>query len=77
MKWNKCDQTWEEFQEEHAKGLDPLPTGLCFMDSAGEMHLIGDVNVLGGICDDCRFYLDTGVRVVAWGKIKMPDKPMQ
>jgi len=75
MDWQKCNQTWEEFRREHKEGFC-LPRGLCFLDSAGEMYLVGDMNGLSGVCDDCKFnFDDPGTRVVAWRKIKMPNRP--
>ena len=75
MDWQKCNQTWEEFRREHEKFYE-LPRGLCFLDSTGKLYLVGDVNVLSGICDDCKFkFDDRSTHVVAWCKIEIPDRP--
>ncbi len=50
-------RTWEILKEPEKVGnLENLPVGtlLCVEDDdEAEILLVGDVNVLGGTCDDC------------------------
>jgi hypothetical protein len=53
--WIKYEKTWEEFGD---AGLNKPGTLICVQDfndlSKQHVFLIGDVNVLAGLCDCCR-----------------------
>jgi len=74
--WNACDMVDHEFLRTHEVrqelGAPRLPVGLCFLDSEGKTHLVGDLNAEGGQCSCCQFNLAEGVRIVGWTMVKKP-----
>lgn len=60
MSWIVYDKSWREFCN---AGLNKSGTQICVQDSyhlaKQYVFLIGDINELGGVCDDCQEVLDT------------------
>jgi len=48
-----CVNSGESFEIDHNKWDSDIVPGVVAKDSDGNLFLIGDVNCLGGTCDDC------------------------
>lgn len=48
--WTECKMSWEEFDR---RGLNNAGTLVEIEDGEISQYLIGDINNLRGVCDDC------------------------
>jgi len=73
MKWKKYGKTWREFR---SHGLSKVGT---ILEVKGNGHhprpvtaryLIGDINKLGGVCDDCMAF-DEDAIVLRYREVKL------
>ena len=58
--WIKFNKSWEQFEK---NGL--IAPGVLVKMKNGERYLIGDINELRGVCDDCTAFGKTAI-VVAY-----------
>ena len=74
MKWKKYGKTWQEFR---SHGLSKVGTILEAKGIHGHhgtettaRYLIGDINKLGGACDDCMAFDDDAI-VLRYREVKL------
>ena len=74
MKWKKYGKTWRELRN---KGLVKAGTILELKGRQGgsgtettARYLIGDINKLGGVCDDCMAFDDDAI-VLRYREVKL------
>lgn len=69
MNWIEINESWHEFSWSKRTGPHPMlkPGVLIVVEYAGKIkkHLIGDINTLGGLCDDCSLPYDAIVKQAA------------
>jgi hypothetical protein len=64
--WNDFSGTWRDFRDsDHCE-----PGVLVEVD--GSVHLIGDINRLGGVCDDCMAF-DYEAKVTRYRRVVEKD----
>lgn len=59
MNWIDCNLPWSDYSNYDAEsfvsyGLN-IPGTQIELEN-GDLYLIGDINDLGGVCDDCRVF---------------------
>lgn len=70
--WIVVNKEWREL----SYGKDPMiRAGVQIELSSGERYLIGDINMLGGVCDDCREFNSS--TVVARYRVVVDEKDMK
>lgn len=54
LEWVEVNETWDDFRFTKRRGPHPLCRGGVMLElKEQELIIIGDVNALGGVCDDC------------------------
>ena len=69
LRWYRDDpKDWSAWCLDREKEQHAGKVGLVVEMSDGETYLIGDINELRGVCDDCAAFR-TNKTVVAWAEI--------